>query len=988
MSNHILQKIVDDIQFESLPIEWQNFNLRFFSKNKTLFDFQENALKNAIKALWLYYYDKKGIKEELFKTYKYNEPLVNFDNFNYNLNNKKESKILDLLTEYDKDYPSIGGKISFSHFINRMCFWMATGSGKTLVIIKLLEVLKNLMQSSKIPSNDILFLTYRDDLIDQFKSHIDEFNSDNNEFTIILKDLKEYENTKRESLNLLKNYELTIFYYRSDLLSYEHKEKIVDFRNYDNYGKWYIFLDEAHKGDKEDSIRQVIYSLLSRNGFLFNFSATFTDPRDDITCVYNYNLSKFVSEGYGKHIYLVSEDISAFKDKKDFTILEKQLIILKTLVLLTYINKFYLDISNIDKDLYHKPLLLTLVNSVNIEDSDLILFFKELEKIAKSPVNNNLLENAKKDIISKLEENSVFEFEEIKDIKLTIEKEKLLTITYKDILKHIYNSENPGAIEVLKIPNNKKELIFKLKTTNKPFALIKIGDISEWLKNKLSGYEIIERFENESIFSQINNDDSNINILMGSRSFYEGWDSNRPNLVVFINIGVGYEAKKFVLQSIGRGVRIEPIKNERKRLLELYNSKSVSEELFCKLKDLSIPLETLFVLGTSAKNIKDIVDTLKEQQQEKLIGQEFVLNKEVKDKLLLIPIYKESAFYIVEEETVEKLPINREDFELSKRLFYYLGEIITIMKFDCQPKILDMVDHSFSNEEKYYKFENTNPILNPYLTLDRIIKHFSVRSQKIDKFKVLEEEIVHFKRITMTNEEIRDGLIKSIKKVKSFDKKKDVIGQLKMDFEKHKDVNFFVKEVEKLIYEYPNEAKIDSLRVKYIPNHYYLPMVLSENEKIDYIKHIIKIPSETKFVNELEEYIQKPGNFFEKFDWWFFSKIDEQLDEIYIPWYDPEINNFGKFKPDFIFWLKKDNNYYIIFIDPKGTEHTEAYRKINSFKKIFEKDGIRKKFNYNDLNIKVILLLKPKDIAYALPEYRNYWFDSFNDLENKIFLKI
>ncbi|MHB8280303.1 MAG: hypothetical protein ACYDIA_22015 [Candidatus Humimicrobiaceae bacterium] len=44
--------------------------------------------------------------------------------------------------------------------------------------------------------------------------------------------------------------------------------------------------------------------------------------------------------------------------------------------------------------------------------------------------------------------------------------------------------------------------------------------------------------------------------MMGSRSFYEGWDSNRPNLLLFVNIGVGSDAKKFVLQSVGRGVRV------------------------------------------------------------------------------------------------------------------------------------------------------------------------------------------------------------------------------------------------------------------------------------------------------------------------------------------------------------------------------------------------------------------------------------------------
>ena len=93
----------------------------------------------------------------------------------------------------------------------------------------------------------------------------------------------------------------------------------MNFRNYDNNGKWYILLDEAHKGDREDSKRQILYSILSRNGFLFNFSATFTDPRDFATCVFNFNLSRFVEEGYGKNIYVSEQDVIAFKEESDFS---------------------------------------------------------------------------------------------------------------------------------------------------------------------------------------------------------------------------------------------------------------------------------------------------------------------------------------------------------------------------------------------------------------------------------------------------------------------------------------------------------------------------------------------------------------------------------------------------------------------------------------------------------------------------------------------
>jgi len=89
---------------------------------------------------------------------------------------------------------------------------------------------------------------------------------------------------------------------------------------------------------------------------------------------------------------------------------------------------------------------------------------------------------------------------------------------------------------------------------------------------------------------------------------------------------------------------------------------------------------------------------------------------------------------------------------------------------------------------------------------------------------------------------------------------------------------------------------------------------MAEQEKIDFIKHIIKHKSEINFINELDEYLKNKNNFFTKFDWWFFSKVDETLDEVYIPYYNPKTNKIDKFKPDFIFWLKRViiTQYYLL----------------------------------------------------------------------------
>jgi len=976
MADLYLQNIVDDIHLEDLSEQWQGFDFSRFSKNKTLFDFQQKALENALRGLWLFYKDKNADKQSMFNRYRLNGLEEDLD---YDLKKKQDSKTVKYLLEYDKDYPAVDSKIPFSYFINRMSFWMATGSGKTLVIVKLIELLGTLMSRGEIPNNDILFLTYRDDLLDQFKNHVEEFNSYNFDTRIKLRDLKEYNSVKHDNAPPQTKNEITVFYYRSDLISDEQKEKILNFRNYDNNGKWYVLLDEAHKGDKEDSKRQMLYSILSRNGFLFNFSATFTDPRDFATCVFNFNLAKFIEEGYGKHIYVSSGDIEAFRERDDFSSIEKQKIVLKTLLLLTYINRHFEKIRDVDSTLYHRPLLLTLVNSVSVEDSDLELFFRELEKIAKGAVNTDLLQIAKEELIQEFSSDATFIFE---DIKCTVDAELISQLGYKDILRYVFNAETPGKIEVLKIPSNNKELVFRLMTADKPFALIKIGDISGWLKNKLEGYEINESFENESYFKRINDDDSDINILMGSRSFYEGWDSNRPNVILFINIGIGNDAKKFVLQSVGRGVRIEPLKHQRKRMRDLINAntKQSIEQLFDSVKDWILPIESLYVFGTNANNLKEIIATLKAEKQEQNLGNVFILNPEAEKHLLLIPVYKTTENIIAE---TQKYTISKDNLDLVAQFYELLGDKIALVKYNCEPNVLEKAKETFNQREQYYSLDTPHTPLDPELILGRIFNYLHVQGKEVGGFKTLENEIVHFKRIKFIDGQQYKEIEKKIKRVSNYpDEKKKVD-----DDYGHVPKEEYDQELEDLKQTKHFEMNHQGVRIEYLANHYYLPVVISETEKNNYLTHIINVESERTFMDDLIYYLtNKPNNVFSQFDWWMFSKLDETLDEVYIPYYNPKTNEISKFKPDFIFWMQKDNRYLILFIDPKGTEHTDAYRKIDGYSKIFETpDKKSKKFTCGKYTITTKLLLKPKQgVAGVLDAYKPYWFDNFVDFEKAL----
>lgn len=993
MTRIYLQNMVGDIRFEDLPSDWNTFDLEGFSKNKKLWDYQQKAVKNAVKVLWKYYEDfvdysrgeisdtNKERKQKFFKWYRNNGLNEDLD---INLSKVKRD-VHNLLVNY---YQQVSNTIPYENFINRMSFWMATGSGKSLVIIKLVQVILQLIKRDEILPNDILILTHRDDLIEQLKEYVEEFNYANS-IQINLKELKEYPEVKRQLFT-----EGVVYYYRSDNLSDEQKERIIDFKNYDNEGRWYIFLDEAHKGDKEESKRQHIYSTLSRNGFLFNFSATFTDPTDIITCAFEFNLSSFINSGYGKHISILKQEIRAFRNEEDYSSEEKQKIVLKSLILLTYAKKFYENIKNIQSDLYHKPMLLTLVNSVNTEDADLKLFFRELEKIGKQEIEQEVFSKALDELWEELKQEPVFMFEDGKKVK--IDETTFKGISSDDILRYVYNSETGGEIEILRSPTNKKELAFKLKTSDKPFALIKIGDVSGWLKNELGGYEIQERFEDESYFENLNREDSEITILMGSRGFYEGWDSNRPNLINFINIGIGEDAKKFILQSVGRGVRIEPIRGKRKRLLQLYNAKEVDENLFNQIKDKVTPVETLFIFGTNRSALVTVVQELeKEKKPEGEIKLSLFINEEVKnDYPLLVPIYKQAEYPVLKIKKQTKFEISDNDFDLLKKFVDFIeNDKVLLMTYteklgNMPVEKLKFLRDSISKKDEFYKTTTDKRYKNIDILIQRIFDYLNVIPHEFEKLKELEEEIRHFKNIKVYLEDIsvRKEIEEKIEKVCNFRdphilekelKEKFINGEISLE-----EYTEGIKNLAKMVKEEKVEYQGSRIRIKYITNHYYLPLILSDDKKADYIKHIIKTPSEVKFINDLESYLSKSDNKFNEFDWWMFSKIDENLDEVYMPYYNPNSNSINWFYPDFIFWLQKGKNYFIVFVDPKGIEHISgwAYKIDNGYKELFEEDSRNKEFSYNDFKVKVCLRFRTEDIAKVPVTHEKYWFDNIENL--------
>ncbi len=982
-----LETLLDEITFDALPPAWTTFDLARFSRAKRLWDYQQTALQNAVKTLWKFYEDcgdfvpTESLNVNTARKLQMMQWLVDHNvPLEAHLPIGKKRDNANLLGAY---YPIEQDKIAYAQFINRMGFWMATGSGKTLVIVKMLELLWTLMQRGEIPSNDVLVLTHREDLLNQLREHVNDYNAAGGNLFIRLRELKEFAEVKRSFPSLLAHQELTVFFYRSDNMSDEQKERIIDFRNYDNNGRWYVLLDEAHKGDKEDSKRQHIYSILSRNGFLFNFSATFTDDRDKLTTAAEFNLSSFIQAGYGKHIAILKQENRAFRRDEDFTDEEKQKIVLQSLLVLTYIAKARERLEEAtNANLYHRPLLIALVNSVNTDDADLKLFFAQLERIARGKNIDAAFRRAKNDLWSELDSHPEWLYE---DTRFVPDPALFTGLTIQDVLKHVFNANSHGEIEVLARPSNDKELAFKLKSATAPFALIKIGDTRQWQKEMLAGYAFVEGFEDESFFERINADDTDISLLMGSRSFYEGWDSNRPNVITFINIGIGADAKKFVLQSVGRGVRIEPLKHQRKRLDSLDNARQVDHLLFHQARPFLPAVETLFIFGTNRAALDSVFQEL-DQEKEKQEGTELALQVNpavTAERPLLIPTYRYADHPLIEQRAPRKFELQQAELDTLKDYLDYLrDDRLLLAHHDLSPQQIGYLQTTLAAPQTYFNPNTDKKFGSANILLPRLARYLDLVPREWDSFKTLDTEINHYRHIRVVLENIEE-LRRKIEAVQAYQDPAEQEVALKEQYQQGKlDLDAYTAAIKGVArtsaeetFTPPNKP---TLKIKNIAAHYYLPLLLSESETIDYISHVIHVPSEVKFIQQLEEYLRRDDNQFKAFDWWMFSRADEILDQIIVPYYDPNQNKMRDFHPDFIFWLKRWNDYFILFVDPKGTANTDYEHKVDGYKEIFtdHSTGALRVFKHNGMNVRVALAMHTTDANRLAQGYGSFWYDN------------
>lgn len=965
MAKIILEKLVKDNP-ASLPEFFKNLDKETFGIDWKLHKYQQTALKHALNTLY-YFFHKK---EHLYSHY---QTQTNED-WKEQIGYTNDSTHFGLLGQY---YKVEDNKISYTEFLNRASLWMATGSGKTLVLIKLIEFMHQLATFDHIPKYDILILAPKPEILSQIKDHIEIFNK-NCSVRINLKDLREFEKSKHLQRSLYESDGITVFYYRSDNITDVDKTEQLSYKTVLNSGKWYVLLDEAHKGDKEDSIRQAYYSILAHNGFIFSFSATFSDPIDIVTTAYNFNLKKFIETGFGKHITVSGQEYKNWnKNKSDFSETEKTEMVVKSLLVLTAIKKEAEFVKTHQQALYHNPLLITIANEVNTVDAELKLFFKQLAIVASGDYD---IEKAIEVLSSDLIIHKAYQFNtaEIPSSFIQI----IENISKEDILKYVFNASSYGKIEYTRILNNSREIAFRLKTaeSGQHFCLLVASDATKWSENVLDNYEYTETPLTKSYFTEINSQNSGINILLGSRIFTEGWDSNRPNVVNFINIGVDESAQKFVLQAIGRGVRIQPVPGIRKRLKYIVSpeeteslSRYINNTAKAEILKRNLSLESLFLFATKKEVIKNITENLSREKD----ADDWTIVKHISKTAipqeLLIPKYKE----VIAE--IPSYSINRDEYnELLEFVGANAGEQDKIVLMQTPNNVSKTLVSALEKirVETNFNFTVSKSSRKPVENLLLLNQHFHQKPKQLKSFEPVLTEINHFEKIQVANlpdnelELLEQAIVDLLKGSKlEYDSVSDIVGAYNSkklnDQQLQEQLSLFKSKDE------PKNYSFDGLKLKlnidFLVEHYYNPIILTSSVYKQLFKHIICVPSEVEFLEKLQDNRDK----LEKYEWWYFSKIDQSTDDVSIPYYDTREQEFRNFFPDFVFWLKsKDSDKLIIkFIDPKGNVvgTGNAEDKAKGYENIF--NGHTVKYNDKEVQIDLFFYNEPTGINESVKDY-------------------
>jgi len=840
----------------------------------------------------------------------------------------------------------------------KLAFWMATGSGKTIILlINYLQFMRYNKGKHKIDYDNLILITPSEMLTTQHMKKLKECNIPCEIF-------------ESNHSGYFSNFERSNKLKLIDIHKFKEEKGRATIAVEEFGTKNIIFVDEGHKGSggkKWKEFREIV----SQEGFTFEYSATFGQAisasgnnsskllEEYGRCIiFDYSYKYFYNDRYGKEYRIMN-----LKDKDYSEITRKRLMIANLLTFFEQLKLYEDSIADVERYQIEKPLWVFVGSSVTAKRGsdvkEIILFLDSvlrnnndeivslIDKIVKG--NSGLIDDFDRDIFSPSYPEKRLSY--LRELELSASD------IYKEVLEKIFYASHKTPLILSNLKNATGEIGLKAGNSDY-FGVINIGNETQFLN--LIKEETKIQFTppdqmSPSLFDSVNDRSSKINVLIGAKKFIEGWDSWRVSNMGLFNIGKSEGSQ--IIQLFGRGVRLKGKENSLKR--SSGTDLSAPENLLI--------LETLNIFGIMANYMEKFRDYLEAEGIPLYASVEIKLpieiNQEYLKKGLLIPKINPSDF--PKEEYLE-LDID-DKIHVTIDLMPHV-EIVASLSPDgvqattkiplrtIEKKYLDILDwNKIYYEILGYKSQRGwNNLVIQRDTLRNFIEN--------DQYAILCPK----ERITPSSYEgialIEDTVIMILKKYVSvwYVKKKNSWLQENMELELltgiHNNVNFnnyylfiredkkdLIKTIEELIENNIEEVRKNfyenGIKNVYFDRHLYQPL-LSESNEVQ-MSPVGLNEGERTFIEDLRKYFKKNADQF----------VDK---EIYVLRNQPK-RGIGFFEtsffyPDFILWIKEIDMQHIVFIDPKGLSRMHKgieEEKVQLFNKI--KD-LEEKLSY-DYNI-------------------------------------
>jgi hypothetical protein len=817
--------------------------------------------------------------------------------------------------------------------LKKLAFWMATGSGKTLIMH---INYRQFLHYNNLPLDNILLITPNEGLSEQ---HIDEMTSSS--IPCRRFDLNE------SGLGLAEKDAVRVIEITKLVEQKRGGGRSVPVEAFE--GNNLIFVDEGHKGSGGEAWRS-FREALGQTGFTFEYSATFgqalTAARNDAltaeygkAIVFDYSYRYFHGDGYGKDFRILNLREETTEDKTETLLLGN--------LLSFYEQQRVYEAGNDDLRPYNleKPLWVFVgssVNAVYTEDRA-----KRSDVLTVARFLHHLLENrrgwAVEAIKMLLDGKSGIE---IDGRDIFAEKFRHLRESradagsiYRDILSRVLHTPAGGGLHLCDLRGSTGELGLKASGAEDYFGLIYIGDTATFKKlveADDSGIVLEEDAITDSLFEGINEPDTSIEVLIGAKKFMEGWNSWRVSNMGLLNIGRREGSE--IIQLFGRGVRLRGKQLTLKRSSALDGRHPVNLGL----------LETLNIFAVRANYMSQFREYLEKEGIETQGDVELPLairaNDDFLQRGLVVPRVPDDRSFADETDILldadpevrvrVDMSLKAETFESDKDGFTTAAvkagreravPAASFALIDWENAYLDLLEYkerkgmrnlavrpdtarailSRTEPVRLYSLIADDAVVRPEsfagaallneaaLSILRAYadKYYRVRQEQWDSKHMV------YKYLDRNDPNFRDYVVKVSR------------GEAQL-----------IAAIQQLIDEGESIYRQDlhDLPTIHFDRHLYQPLLIERSEKVKSEPPGLKA-SERRFVEDLREYCrsEKDG-----------PLADAELFLLRNLSRGKGVGFFEKrgFYPDFILWIKRSNSQRIVFIEPHGMLRAEAYK--------------------------------------------------------------